>query len=158
MEGGGNCSLCGSPHTTKRTCPLNRSAKNKNKVKHPKARRNVSFSSANNTVKTYKPFTKTQKKKLFLTAKQEKTIKNRGYKNRENCPRGTFYDKAICPYRTKRCFNKKTLSCVSDKEMKSPSSLPALSPDSANDQAYRLSTKGRRRTASRANRTWGIEN
>jgi len=156
MEGGGNCSLCGSPHTTKRTCPLNPLAKNKNKAKHTKARRNVSFSSANNTVKTYKPFTKTQKKKLFLTAKQQKTLKKRGYHKRENCPKNTVYDKAICPYRTKRCFDRKTLTCVSDKEMKSPSSLPALSPDSANEQAYKLSKKGRRRAVSRANREWDL--
>ena len=157
MEGGGNCSLCGSPHTTKRTCPLNRSAKNKNKAKHPKARRTVTFSSANKTVKTYKPYTKTEQKKLYLTAKQEKTLKKRGYRNRENCPRGTFYDKAICPYRMKRCFDRKTLTCVADKEMKSPTSLPALSPDSANERDYELSSRGRRRLASKANEKWGIE-
>jgi hypothetical protein len=156
MEGGGNCSLCGSPHTTKRTCPLNPLAKNKNKVKHPKSKKNVSFSSANNTTKTYKPFTKTQKKKLFLTAKQEKTIKKRGYRKREMCPKNSFYDKAACPYKMKRCFNPKTATCGSDIEMKSPSVLQALSPDSANEQHYRLSSKGRRRAVSRANREWNL--
>ena len=156
MEGGGNCSLCGSPHTTKRTCPLNPQAKNKNNAKHTKARRNVSFSSANNTTTTYKPFTKTQKKKLFLTAKQQKTLKTRGYHKRKICPKNTVYDKAICPYSTKRCFDSKTLTCVSDKEMRSPSSLPALSPDSANEQAFKLSKMGRRRAVSRANREWDL--
>lgn len=35
--GGGNCSLCGSPNTTKATCPLNPNAKNVNAIKHPNA-------------------------------------------------------------------------------------------------------------------------
>ncbi len=35
--GGGNCSLCGSPGTTKSTCPLNPDAKNPNPDKHPNA-------------------------------------------------------------------------------------------------------------------------
>ena len=156
IYGGGNCSLCDSPHTTKLTCPLNKSAKHVNKAKHPKARRNVTFSSANKTVKTYKPFTKTEKKKLFLTGKQQKTLKKRGYKKRENCPKNTVYDKAICPYKMKRCFNAKNESCVSDNEIKSPSSLPALSPDSANDQAYKISKKGRRRAVARANKEWDL--
>jgi hypothetical protein len=157
FHGGGNCSLCGSPHTTKLNCPLNRSAKHKNKTKHPNARRNVVFSSANKTVKIYKRFTKTEKNKLFLTKNQQKTLKTRGYKKRKNCPKNTFYDKAICPYQMKRCFNPKHKSCVSDKEMKSPSSLPALSPDASNIQAYKISKKGRRQAALNANKEWGID-
>lgn len=39
QKGGGNCSLCGSPNTTKRTCPLNQAAKNKNISKHPNAKK-----------------------------------------------------------------------------------------------------------------------
>jgi hypothetical protein len=38
MIGGGNCSLCGSPNTTKATCPLNVDAKNPTKSKHPLAK------------------------------------------------------------------------------------------------------------------------
>lgn len=34
---GGNCSLCGSPGSTKITCPLNPNAKNPNPEKHPNA-------------------------------------------------------------------------------------------------------------------------
>jgi hypothetical protein len=157
MEGGGNCSLCGSPHTTKRTCPLNPLAKNKNKAKHPKSRKNVSFSTSN-IVKEYKPFTKTEKKKLFLTAKQKKTIKQRESVKRKICPKNSHYDPAACPYKMKRCFNPEKARCFPDKNMSSlsPSNLPALSPDSANEQHYRLSTKGRSRAVSRANREWNL--
>jgi hypothetical protein len=35
--GGGNCSLCGSPGTTKSTCPRNPDATNPNPAKHPNA-------------------------------------------------------------------------------------------------------------------------
>ena len=35
--GAGNCSLCGSPGTTKATCPLNPNAANPNPAKHPLA-------------------------------------------------------------------------------------------------------------------------
>jgi hypothetical protein len=35
--GGGNCSLCGSPGTTKSTCPRNPEATNPNPAKHPNA-------------------------------------------------------------------------------------------------------------------------
>ena len=155
MEGGGNCSLCGSPHTTKRTCPLNPLAKNKNKVKHFKAKKTVKFSSTKK-IRLYKPFTKTEKKKLFLTAKQEKTIKKRGYRKREICPKNSYYDKAACPYRMKRCFNPDKQTCESDVEMSSPTVLRALSPDSANEQDYRLSRKGRKSAVSRANMEWNL--
>ena len=37
QQGGGRCSLCGSPSTTKVSCPLNASAKNKDNAKHPLA-------------------------------------------------------------------------------------------------------------------------
>ena len=37
QHGGGNCSLCGSPGTTKTTCPLNPDAKNPNPAKHSNA-------------------------------------------------------------------------------------------------------------------------
>ena len=37
QAGGGNCSLCGSPNTTKTNCPLNPMAKNPNPEKHPLA-------------------------------------------------------------------------------------------------------------------------
>ena len=156
MKGGGNCSLCGSPHTTKRTCPLNRTAKNKNKAKHPKAKRNVTFSSAKKTVKTYTPYTKDEKKSLYLTSEEEKTLKKRGYREREDCPKGTVYDKVMCPYRMQRCFNSKERTCVADKEMNSPTSLPALSAEAANERDYALSSRGRRRLASKANEKWGI--
>ena len=35
QRGGGTCSLCGSPGTTKTTCPCNPEAKNPNPKKHP---------------------------------------------------------------------------------------------------------------------------
>jgi hypothetical protein len=38
MIGGGNCSLCGSPNSTKATRPLNVDAKNPTKTKHPLAK------------------------------------------------------------------------------------------------------------------------
>jgi hypothetical protein len=38
--GGGNCSLCKSPNTTKTTCPLNPDAKKPNVKKHPLAQQN----------------------------------------------------------------------------------------------------------------------
>lgn len=163
MKGRKNCSLCGS----KRTRPLNRTAKNNNKAKHgikvgrgsphTKSRRNVTFSSANKTVKTYTPYTEDEKKDLYLTSEEEKTSKKRAYQEREDCPKGTVYDKIMCPYRMKRCFNSRERTCVSDKEMNSPTSLPALSAQAANERDYALSSRGRRRLASKANEKWGIE-
>jgi len=38
MIGGGKCSLCGSPGTNRTSCPWNPKAKNKNAVKHPRAK------------------------------------------------------------------------------------------------------------------------
>ena len=38
MIGGGKCSICYSPGTTKRTCPMNQHATNPNPAKHPLAR------------------------------------------------------------------------------------------------------------------------
>ena len=37
--GAGKCSLCGSPGTSKATCPLNPKAKNPNPKKHPLAKK-----------------------------------------------------------------------------------------------------------------------
>ena len=35
QSGSGKCSICGSPGTSKSTCPLNPNAKNPNPSKHP---------------------------------------------------------------------------------------------------------------------------
>ena len=155
MEGGGNCSLCGSPHTTKRTCPLNPKAKNKNKTKHFKAKKGVKFASTRK-VKRYRPYTKAEKEALYITSKEEKEVKKRVYSERENCPKGSHYDKAACPYRSKRCFNPDKQTCESDVELSSPTVLRALSPESADDQYYWTSKRGRKRSVLNANEDWSL--
>ena len=39
QSGSGKCSICGSPGTSKLTCPLNPNAKNPNPSKHPLAKK-----------------------------------------------------------------------------------------------------------------------
>ena len=51
--GSGKCSICGSPGTSKLTCPLNPDAKNPNPSKHPLAKSKMS--SAKPKVKTVLP-------------------------------------------------------------------------------------------------------
>ena len=56
--GSGKCSICGSPGTSKLTCPLNPNAKNPNPSKHPLAKKTSSklkTSSAKPKVKTVLP-------------------------------------------------------------------------------------------------------
>lgn len=44
--GGGGCTMCGSPNTNRRTCPLNPEAQNKNALTHPLAHKSGKASKA----------------------------------------------------------------------------------------------------------------
>ena len=61
QSGGGKCSLCGSPGTTKTTCPLNPDATNPNPKKHPLALKSGTKQSNGNYKKTKKAKSKSPK-------------------------------------------------------------------------------------------------
>ena len=66
--GSGKCSICGSPGTSKLTCPLNPDAKNPNPSKHPLAKK----------VSSAKPKVNTKSKVTTVLPKDSKLLQLKG--------------------------------------------------------------------------------
>lgn len=74
QSGSGKCSICGSPRTSKSTCPLNPNAKNPNPSKHPLAKK---VSSAKPKVSS-KSKTSSKSKMTKVLPKHSKLLQLRG--------------------------------------------------------------------------------